>query len=67
MKQAIVHLSEESENVSNIYNAKVNRIIEIWSERRLLAFISLAHDKFTLKIAQEILRYIICKLMTSLP
>ena len=31
MKKAIVHLSEESENVSNINNAKVNRITEIWS------------------------------------
>ena len=31
------------------------------------AFISLAHDNFILKIAQKILRYTICNLMTSLP
>ena len=36
-------------------------------ELHFRALISLAHDNFTLKIAQEILRYKICNLMTSLP
>ena len=81
IKEATAQLSEESDNVSNINNATVNRITEIWSvksyfwfmtnktfiEIHFRAFISLAHDNFTLKIAQKILRYIICDLMTSLP
>ena len=31
MKQATVQVSDESDSVSNINNARVNRIIEIWS------------------------------------
>ena len=30
MKQATVQVSDESDSVSNINNARVNRIIEIW-------------------------------------
>ena len=81
IKEAPAQLSEESDNVSNINNAAVNRIIEVWSvksyfwsmtnkkciEIHFTAFISLAHDNFTLKIAKKILRCTICNLMALLP
>ena len=69
MKQATVQLSEESDSVSIMNNATVSRISDPWQIKSvcLRAFISLTYENFTLKIAQEILRYSICNLMTSLP
>ena len=77
----LLHNSQKKVIMYQSNNATVNRIIEVWSlksyflsmtnkkctEIHFTAFISLAHDNFTLKIAKKILRYTICNLMTLLP